>query len=294
MKGILRKRRTARLVWPVHNRPVGFVIGEQRPRPGGRRGDEPPLPQPVDRGNVGIGRQVTVVGQQAERAAGSLLTTDHRLRLPCAVPTPRVAKPERRQHVQRGRVGPVVRRRDPDGDLLGIRLRILDQDVEITVLGEDAGVDEFVLRVLRPPALAFLDQLRVGKRPLRVAVEQCHIRMGGGIVDMEEILLHVFPVIALVWGQSEQSFLEVRITTVPEGRSEAEPLIAVAETGDAVLAPPVGFCPGLVIREISPCVPVGGIVLADGAPGPVRQVGPPAAPTARIVRNLMNPLRFGV
>ena len=101
-------------------------------------------------------------------------------------------------------------------------------------------------------------------------------------------------------------FLSVEILTLrQDGAPDVVGVLAAAherradqgvlrETGDAVLAPPVGFCPGLVIREISPCVPVGGIVLADGAPGPVRQVGPPAAPTARIVRNLTNSLRFGV
>jgi hypothetical protein len=46
--------------------------------------------------------------------------------------------------------------------------------------------------------------------------------------------------IALGVGQAEQALLEDGIAAVPEGEGEAEPLLAVGDAGQPVLAPAVG------------------------------------------------------
>ena len=66
-----------------------------------------------------------------------------------------------------------------------------------------------------------------------------------------------------------------------------EELVAVADAGDAVLAPAVGLAAGQVVRQVVPGVAVGAVVLADGGPGAVADVGAPAAPAADIVLDLL-------
>jgi len=50
------------------------------------------------------------------------------------------------------------------------------------------------------------------------------------------ILLYVLAVIALAVGQAEQALLEDRVLAVPQGKGKAEPLVVVAEPGEAILA----------------------------------------------------------
>lgn len=57
---------------------------------------------------------------------------------------------------------------------------------------------------------------------------------------MEGVLLHVLTVIALAVVEAEEALLEDGILAVPERQCEAQPLIDVAETGDAVFAPAEG------------------------------------------------------
>ena len=66
-----------------------------------------------------------------------------------------------------------------------------------------------------------------------------------------------------------------------------EELIAVAEPGDAVLAPAVRLAPRQVVRQVAPGIAVVAVVLADSGPGAVADVGAPAAPAADIVLNLL-------
>ena len=87
--------------------------------------------------------------------------------------------------------------------------------------------------------------------------------------------------------EAEQPLLEDRVAAVPERGREDEELVAVADAGDAVLAPAVGLAAGQVVRQVVPGVAVGAVVLADGAPGAVADVGAPAPPAADIVLDLL-------
>ena len=63
-------------------------------------------------------------------------------------PRPRVAEPQRRQHVERGIDRRPVVHRDPTHDVLRAGLGVLHLDVEVVAVVEDAGVDELVLHLL--------------------------------------------------------------------------------------------------------------------------------------------------
>src|SRR5581483_8029263 len=99
---------------------------------------------------------------------------------------------------------------------------------------------------------------------------------------------------ALVRVHAEEALLEMRIALVPEGGREAEQLIAVADAGDAVFAPAIGFAARFVVGEVAPGVAVGGVVLADGAPGSIRQIGAPATPAAQVVADFADALLLAV
>jgi hypothetical protein len=191
-----------------------------------------------------------------------------------------------REDVQRRRARPAVERLDPDAQVLGVGLGILNEDIEVAVLVEDAGVEQFVLEPLSAAGPVLGDEAVVGEGCLRVLVQQAHVRVGRSVVEVEVVLLDVLAVVALVRSDAEQALLEDRVLLVPEGRGEAEELIAVRDAGDAVLAPAVGLAAGQLVRQVAPGVAVRGVVLADGGPGPVAEVRPPAPPAEGVVGDL--------
>ena len=137
-------------------------------------------------------------------------------------PGPGIAKPERRQHVQRCRLRPPVVDGDPDQDVLGRFLGVFHEDVEVAILVEDAGVEQFVLKVLGAARAVGLDQIVVGIGRLRIFVEVLHVGVGRRVVQVEIVLLDILAVVALAIGQAEETLLENRIGAVPQGQGEAE------------------------------------------------------------------------
>ena len=110
------------------------------------------------------------------------------------------------------------------------------------------------------------------------------------IIEVEIVLFHVLAVVALVGGQAEEAFLEDGIAFVPENGGEAKKLIAIANAGDTVLAPAIGFAAGEFVRQIAPGVAVGAVIFADGGPGALADVRPPATPAAVIVVDFLDSL----
>ena len=105
--------------------------------------------------------------------------------------------------------------------------------------------------------------------------------MGRRAVEIEVIFLYVLAVIALAVGQAEQPLLEDRVLAVPQGERKAQPLLVVAETGEAILAPVIGARPCLIVGEVVPGVAVLAVVLADRAPLTFTEIWPPLPPTLR-------------
>src|SRR4051794_33357064 len=103
-------------------------------------------------------------------------------------------------------------------------------------------------------------------------------------VEMEVALLHILAVIRLAGHETEVALLENRVLFVPQRKRPAEDLIPVAETSDAVLAPPKCFRSRQIVRKVRPRIAVRAVVLAHGAPRAVGEIRPPLSPAGDVVR----------
>src|SRR5215831_8577613 len=139
---VLHVRRPIRKL--VQSFAVRFVLGEDQLRLAVTREVVPP--------------ERFVLGEDLH---GSVARLKHRQRwaIPAQAPAPGVAKPERRQHVDRRRLWTAIRNGDSNEKIRGRALRVLDRDVEITVLGEYASVDQLELWIALAAPSILLDQL---------------------------------------------------------------------------------------------------------------------------------------
>ena len=259
------ERRTVDHVLVERRLRSGLVVAEQE-RCGGL---EAPLAQRL------VAREHRVAGGRERR------------RRPAVVPG--VAEPQRRQQVQRRRLRAAVVRGDPHQDVVVRRLGVLDHDVEVAVVVEDAGVEQLVLEVLLAAAAVRGHQVLVGERPLRILVEALQVGVRRRRVEVEPVLLGVLAVVALAVGEPEHPLLEDRVGAVPERQRQAQSLLRVADPGDAVLAPAVRARARLVVVQEVPGVATGAVVLADGAPLALGQVRAPRLPWHRAGPGLLEP-----
>src|SRR5437667_7184001 len=95
------------------------------------------------------------------------------------------------------------------------------------------------------------------------------------VIKVEVVLLDVLAMVAFMRRQPEEAFLEDRVFAIPEGRRKYEDLVAIAEAGDAILAPAIRFAACQPVRQILPDVTVRAVIFADGSPGPVADVRTP-------------------
>ena len=153
-----------------------------------------------------------------------------------------------------------------------------DLDDPVPVVVEDPGVEELVLRAAPVPARVLQPELVIGERGLRIVVAPPVPGVAGQRVQVPPVFLDVLAVVALGAGEAEQPFLEEGVAPVPQREPDAQPLLDVAEPGEPVLAPPVGARAGVIMRQVAPGVAVLAVVLADRAPLPLADVGPPCVP----------------
>ena len=174
--------------------------------------------------------------------------------------------------------------RDPADDVLRPGLRVLHLDIEVVAAAENARINELVLKFLPRPRPVHGYQLVVGKFCLRVFVQPALVAVGREVVEVEVIFLDILAVISLGIRQPEQALFQDRVPLVPQRQRQAQPLLIVADPGEAVLTPPVGAGPGLIVAEIRPGVAVVAVILPDRAPLPLAQVRSPAAPGDTVPR----------
>ena len=172
---------------------------------------------------------------------------------------------------------------DAAEDVFGADLGVLHLDVEKTAVIEDTGIDELVLEFMPGPGPVHRHHLVVGELGLRVLVEVALIAVRRQVIDVEVVLLDVLTVVAFGIGQAEQALLQDRVPLVPQRKSQAQPLLVVADPGDAILSPAVRARPRLIMAEIRPRVLAVAVVLPDRpplalaeirSPGPPRNAGP--------------------
>jgi len=195
-----------------------------------------------------------------------------------ATPRPGVAKPQGGQHVDLGRLGAPVANGDLDQDVFWLDLGVLDENIEVPVVIEYAGVQQFILGGLFVARPVGVDNGLVRVRGLRILVEILHVRMGWRAVEVEVVFLDVLAVITLAVAQSEQPFLEDRIAPVPKRQRETEQLAVIGDAGEPVLTPPV--CPVLrvIVGEVIPGVAIGAVIFTHCPPLPLAQIRPPLLP----------------
>ena len=141
--------------------------------------------------------------------------------------------------MERGVDAATVVHGDAAQDVVRAVLRVLDLDVEVAVVVEDPGVDQFVLRLEPAAGSVRGDQILVGVRLVGVLVQPPLVRVCGEVVEVEVVLLHVLAVVALGVRQPEESFFQDRVVFVPQGDGETQALMRVGDAGEAVLTPPV-------------------------------------------------------
>ena len=181
-----------------------------------------------------------------------------------------------------------------DQQVLGRGLGVFDEDVEVAVVVEHAGVQQFVFGLVLAAAAVGLHQVVVRVGRLRVLVQILHVRVRRRAVEVEVVLLDVLAVVALAVGQAEGALLQDRVAAVPQRQREAQHLVVVADAGQAVLAPAVGARARLVMAEVVPGVAVVAVVLAHRAPLAFAEVRAPLLPVRLACARLVKPLLLGV
>ncbi len=211
-----------------------------------------------------------------------------------APPGPGVSKPEGGQEVQRRALAAPVVESDSDQDVVGRVLGIFDLDVEVAALLKNPGVEQLIFGLLSSAAAVLLQELSIRKGPLRILIERFEVGVRRGRVQIEVVLLQVFPMIALAIGQPKSSLLQNRVCFVPEREGEAQTSLAVADPQQSVFAPTIGSASRMIVREVFPASAILGIVLADRSPLPLREVGAPSLPVFFAPRVLAEPMPLSV
>src|SRR5262249_3254312 len=120
-----------------------------------------------------------------------------------------------------------------------------------------------------------------------ILVEHPRVGVRRRVVEIEVMLLDVFSVVAFVIRQAEQPLFQDRILAVPEGDTEAQVLVAIAETTERILAPAIRPAARVIVGDISPGAAVSGVVFTHGSPGAIADVGAPPLPPLAILQTLV-------
>src|SRR5208282_4165557 len=144
-----------------------------------------------------------------------------------------------------------------------------------------------ILRVELPAPAVFRPQVLIRERRLRVVVTPPVPGVAGSGVEVPPVVLHVLAVVRLGAGQPEDTLLEDRITAVPQREAETEPLLDVAEAGQAVLTPPVSPGPRMVMRQVIPGLTVRAVVFPDRPPLPLADIRPPQVPGTGLAQPIL-------
>ena len=191
---------------------------------------------------------------------------------------PGVAKPERRQHVQRRRLRPTIPDRDLNQDVFRGCLGVFDEHVEVAVLIEHARIKQLIFQLVASPRAVCPHEFIVRIGALRILVEILQIRVRRGRVEIEVVLLDVLAMVAFAVGEAEQALLENRIGAVPQRQGDAQLLLVVAESCKSVLAPAIRARARVIMGEVVPRVAGGAVVLAHRSPLALAEIRPPPLP----------------
>ncbi len=204
-------------------------------------------------------------------------------------PGPGVAEPRGGQHVHGVGLRAGVGDLDRHQQVIGAGLGVVHLGDPVPVPVERARVQQLILGLIPAPAGIGIDQVLVRERALRVVVPPPVPGVTGHRVQVPPVLLDVLAVIALRAGQPERPLLQDRVPPVPQRQGQAQPLLDVAEPGQAVLPPPVRPGPRVIVRQIIPRIAVSAVILPDRPPLPLAHIRSPPVPLPALAQPVLQP-----
>ena len=132
-----------------------------------------------------------------------------------AAPRPRVPKPEAGKYNNESGFIRTICDGNSHMNIVGFLFCVLRKDIEISIFGERSSIKELVLREFQTAPAVFMNEWIVGKWVLGVLVKRFEVRMGWGGVEVEITFLAIFAMIAFWAGESEETFLQDCILSVP-------------------------------------------------------------------------------
>ena len=194
------------------------------------------------------------------------------------LPRPHIAKPDRRQHIERRSLRTAIVNRHADGDVIRPCLRILDEHIEVASVIKHTRVRQIKFRIPQPTPPVLVHQPRIRKLRLRVFVERLQVGMRRRGVEVVVQLLHILTVIPLRPAESKQPLLQNRIAMIPKRQRQAHAALPIGDPHQPVLAPAIRPRSRLLMRKAPPRLTLLRVVLAHRRPLPFRQVRPPSLP----------------
>ena len=154
-------------------------------------------------------------------------------------PIPTVVEPEQGQHSYRCLLSSAIGYVDVNGDVLLVVLGISNMNVEVFIVVENSRVEYFIFWILPGSLHVHLAQFVIGEFVLRIFVQVFHVVMRRKIVEVIVEFLHIFAMISLAVSETEESFFENWIFTVPKCNGEAKILEVVGNAGKSIFSPEV-------------------------------------------------------
>jgi hypothetical protein len=151
-------------------------------------------------------------------------------------------------------------------NIVGRLFCVLRNDIEIAILSEYPSIDKLILRKFQTAPAVFFDELLVGECYLGVFIKCLEVRMGRRRVEVIVTFLAIFSVIAFRARESEETFLQYDVLSVPQRQSEAKATLAVSNAKQSIFAPAIGPASRVVMRKIAPGVSLFGIVFTHCCP----------------------------
>src|SRR5579884_1215384 len=150
-----------------------------------------------------------------------------------------------------------IRGRNANQDILWLRLRVLDHNIKVTILGKNACIYQLIFWLLPSSSPILSHQIIIGEGALRILIERLHIRMGWSIIQIVIIFFDILSVIALWTTQTKEPLLENGVSAIPQAESETEAALPITDAQQTILAPTIDAGASMIVRKRIPGGPGG-------------------------------------
>src|SRR6516165_3521411 len=170
--------------------------------------------------------------------------------------------------MNRSGIGSAIDRRDAAEDVFGVCLGVFDEHIEIPVAKKDVtqSIEQFEFTFGLRAAPIDLNEFVIRVSDLWILIKHHHVRMGRRAVEKKIVLFYILAVISLLIGQTEHPLFKDAILFIPQCHGQADMLLVIAKSTNAVFVPAIGSVAGMVMRKIVPCITVCAVVFVHGSP----------------------------